>query len=181
MNRLQLTHVVAALGVLSRIADVVSTRLVSPTLALEGNALMRRVGWKGAWATVLAGLVAYWSVEVGIMFTTASFLVAGSNLMRGWFTRFLGELEVERLMIAAARRGRRRVAITFVCSGGACVIAAGALTMWLSGPAQWGFYSGFGILAYGAAIAIHGSSSTVRLFKKAQKTDNSSSLQSSLQ
>lgn len=62
------------------------------------------------------------------MFTTASFLVAGSNLMRGSFTRFLGELEVERLMIAAARRGHRRVAITLICSGGACVIAARVLT-----------------------------------------------------
>ena len=158
------THLVVLLGVVARGADIASTRLITPTLALEGNALMRRLGWRGAWATVAAGLIGYWSVELGIMIITASLLVAGSNFGRGWFARFLGEHETERLMIAAARRGTLRAGVLLVCAGGACIAAAGALLMWLSGPTQWGYYFGTGIVTYALAIALHGTSSLRRLF-----------------
>ena len=161
------THLIVLLGILARAADIVSTRLVTPTLALEGNALMRRLGWRGAWATLALGLIGYWSVELGVMLITASLLVAGSNLGRGWFARFLGEHETEQLMIAAARRGTLRVAVLFVCGAGACVAAPALLLMWLSGPTQWGFYFGAGVLTYAFAIAAHGSSAVRRLFRKA--------------
>jgi hypothetical protein len=161
------THLIAGLGILARAADIISTRLVTPTLALEGNALMRRLGWRGAWATLALGLIAYWSVELGVLLITGSLFVASSNLGRGWFTRFLGERETEQLMIAAARRGSLRVAVLFVCGAGACVAAAGILLMRLSGPAQWGFYFGAGVVSYALAIAGHGSSALRRLFRKA--------------
>jgi hypothetical protein len=167
LDNSQFTNLIALLGVLSRAADILSTKLVSPTLALEANPLMRRLGWAGAYPSILLGLVAYWHVEFGIMVIVASFLVAGSNLYRGWFSRFIGEKEVERLMILAARRGRLRTAIAFTCSGGLCVIAAGALTMWLSGPGQWGYWAGSGVAVYGLAIAGHGSAAVVRWFRKA--------------
>src|SRR5205085_7774470 len=77
------THLIAVLGIAARAADIVSTRLVSPTLALESNALMRRLGWRGAWATLAIGLIAYWSVELGVIVIMASLLVASSNLGRG--------------------------------------------------------------------------------------------------
>ena len=38
-------HFLAALVLLSRIGDVLSTYLVSPTLLLESNAFVRRWGW----------------------------------------------------------------------------------------------------------------------------------------
>jgi hypothetical protein len=101
------------------------------------------------------------------MLITGSLLVAGSNLARGWFTRFVGEEEAEQLMIAAARRGRLRIAILFVCAAGLCIAIPGVLLMWLSGPTQWGFYFGAGVLTYALAIAGHGSSSLKRLFQKA--------------
>ena len=81
------------------------------SLALEGNALMRRLGWRGAWATLAIGLIAYWSVELGVVMIMAWLLVAGSNLGRGWLARFLGEHEAEQVMMAAARRGTLRVAV----------------------------------------------------------------------
>jgi hypothetical protein len=161
------THFVVVLGVAARGADILSTRLVTPTLALEGNALMRQLGWRGAWATLAFGLIGYWSVQLGVMLITGSLLVAGSNLGRGWFARFLGEHETERLMLVAVRRGTLRVAVSFVCAAGACIAAPAVLLMWLSGPTQWGFHFGAGILAYALAIAIHGSSAVCRLFRKA--------------
>lgn len=161
------THLIVGLGILARAADVISTRLVTPTLALEGNALMRRLGWRAAWATLAAGLIGYWSIGLGIMLITASLLVAGSNLGRGWLARALGERETEEMMIAAARRGTLRTSVLFMCAAGICVAAPGVLLMWLSGPSQWGYYSGAGILTYALAIGIHGSSALRRLFRKA--------------
>jgi hypothetical protein len=161
------THLIAVLGIASRAADIVSTRLVSPTLALESNALMRRLGWRGAWATLAIGLIAYRSVELGVVVITASLLVAGSNLGRGWLARFLGEYEAEQVMMAAARRGSLRIAVFFVCGAAACIATAGALLMWLSGPMQWGYYCGLGIVFHALAIALHGSSALRRLFRKA--------------
>lgn len=161
------THLIVLLGVLSRAADILSTRLVTPTLALEGNAIMRRLGWRAAWATLAIGFIGYWSVELGVMLITASLLVASSNFGRGWFARFLGEQETERLMIDAARRGTLRVAIAFVCAAGACIAIPAGLLMWLSGRTQWGFYFGAGVLTYAFAIAIHGSTAVRRLFRKA--------------
>lgn len=163
------THFIVFLGILARAADILSTRLVSPTLALEGNALVRRLGWRGAWATLAVGLIGYWSVELGVMLITASLFVAGSNLGRGWFSRFLGEHETEQLMIAAVRRGTLKIAVLFVWAAAACIAAPAVLLMWLSGPTQWGFYFGAGVITYALAIAIHGSSSLRRLFRKAAR------------
>jgi hypothetical protein len=161
------THLIVLLGIFARAADILSTRLVSPTLALEGNALMRRLGWRGAWATLALGLIGYWRVELGVIVITASLLVAGSNLGRGWFTRFLGEHETEQLMLAAVRRGTLRVGVLFVCAASACIATPAVLLMWLSGPAQWGYYFGAAVLAYAFAIALHGSSALRRLFRQA--------------
>ena len=40
-----LPHLLAALVLLSRVGDVLSTYLISPTLLLESNAFVRRFGW----------------------------------------------------------------------------------------------------------------------------------------
>jgi hypothetical protein len=161
------THFIAFVALLGRLADVLSTRVVSPRLTLEANPVVRRVGWVGAWATLLPALVAYVNAPMGVVIAVTSFLVAASNLFRGWVVRFLGESEVDALLIAAVRKGRLGTGIGFVCSAGACAAAAGALTMVLSGPTEWGYYSGFGIVVYGAAMAIHGSSNLRRLFRRA--------------
>jgi hypothetical protein len=39
--------------------------------------------------------------------------------------------------------------------------------MVLSGPTEWGYYAGFGIVVYGVALAMHGSSNLRRLFRRA--------------
>ena len=161
------THFIALVALLGRLADVVSTRLVSPRLALESNSMIRRTGWAGAWATLLPALVAYASTPMGVVIAVSSFLVAASNLFRGWIVRFLGESEVEALLLAAVRKGRLGTGIGFVCAAGASAAAAGALTMVLSGPTEWGYYAGFGIVVYGAGIAVHGSSNLRRLFRRA--------------
>ena len=161
------THVLAFLVLLSRIGDVVSTRLVSPTLRLEANPLVRRLGWRFAASTLVIALIPYFMLEMGVVVLTTSLLVAGSNFSRGWLVHALGETEYEDLLLRAASRGRRRVALGFIQAGAAHVALAGLVLMWLSTPSQWGYYSGLGVLTYGLVVAIHGSLFVVRLFRRA--------------
>ena len=87
------THLLAFLVLLSRIGDVVSTRLVTPTLRLEANPIVRRLGWRFAATTLVIAVVPYFLLPLGVVVLTTSLLVAGSNLSRGWLVHALGEAE----------------------------------------------------------------------------------------
>jgi hypothetical protein len=161
------THVLALLVLLSRIGDVVSTRLITPTLRLEANPLVVRLGWRFAIATLLVALIPYFMTTLGVAVLTVSLLVAGSNFSRGWVAHAIGEAEYEEFLLRAASRGSRRVAVRFILAGAAHVVLAGAVLMWLSTPSQWGYYFGFGVVAYGLVVAVHGSRFVNRLFRRA--------------
>lgn len=42
---------------ITRIGDIVSTRLITPTLKIEANPIVRRLGWKFTWAALAVCLV----------------------------------------------------------------------------------------------------------------------------
>jgi hypothetical protein len=167
MNETGFTHILAVLLLFSRIGDVVSTRLATPTLRLETNAIARRLGWPFAAATLLVALVPYYSPPMGVALLAASLLVTGSNLSRGWVAHVLGEADFEEILLRAARRGRRRVVLGFVLAGAAHVMFAGLLLMWLSGSVGWSYWFGMGMLGYGLVMSVHGSLFVLRLFRRA--------------
>src|SRR5436189_260311 len=71
-------------------------------------------------------------------------------------------------MIELLRHVRRGSAVAFVLASGACIVLVGLLLMWFSGGgAKWGYWFGVGIALYGAALALHGSSFVLRLFREA--------------
>ena len=160
-------HFLAVLVLLSRLGDVLSTYLISPTLLLESNAVVRRLGWPFAWLSVLLCAVPYYNTGVGVVVLTASFLVTGHNLSRCWIVRALGEAEYRALLVRAAKQGRRWSAVAFVLASGACVVLVGLLLMASSGTMAWGYWFGMGIVMYGGAYALHGSTFVLRLFREA--------------
>lgn len=161
-------HIIAALLLIGRLGDILSTRLVSPTLRLEANALARRLGWRFAWATVLIALLPYYSVALGIAALAVSLMVSASNLSRGWVYHALGEAATDEFLLSVARQGRLRTALAFLFSGSAFVVVAGVVLMWLSGSSGTAsFWFGVGIVVYGLAIALHGTTFVVRLFRRA--------------
>jgi hypothetical protein len=165
------THLLAALVLVSRLGDIVSTRLITPRLRLEANPVVRRLGWPFATATLLVALVPYVDMVAGVVVLVPSLLVAASNLSRGWLVRALGEAEFEELLLRAARRGRRGEAVAFMAAGGAFIVLAGLALMWMAGQQSWGYWFGFGIIVYGAVIVVHGSLFVLRLFRRAQRAD----------
>jgi hypothetical protein len=81
-----------SLLVLSRGADLLSTWIATPSLAMEGNPLARRLGWRWGGAVnlaVCAGL-ALWPL-VAIMIATVSLLIAARHFQMAWLMRSLGE------------------------------------------------------------------------------------------
>jgi hypothetical protein len=52
-----LTHLISFLLLLSRLGDIGSTYLITPTLKLEANPIVRRLKWRFAAVTILAAAI----------------------------------------------------------------------------------------------------------------------------
>lgn len=163
------THTIAGLVLLGRLGDIGSTRLITPTLRLEANPVVRRLGWWFAWSTLLVAAIPYFSPQIGVAVLAASLMVTASNLSRGWVFRALGEAESEEFMLRIAARSRRGTALAFLLAGTLFVILAGVVLMWLSGSIRYAsFWFAVGLVIYGLALGIHGSAYIVRLFRRAR-------------
>jgi hypothetical protein len=72
--------------------DILSTRVATPNLLLEGNPIARRLGWK--WGIplnlVICFVCALWQLTA-IVICTTSVLVAARNFQSAWLMRSLGE------------------------------------------------------------------------------------------
>ncbi len=84
--------VMLAIIAFGRGMDFLSTWVATPTLALEGNPIAKRLGWKmGAFVNlVLCFTFAMWPMTT-IIVSTTSILVAARNLQQAWLMRTLGE------------------------------------------------------------------------------------------
>ena len=93
-----------AFALVGRLADVLSTRIVTPQLALEGNPLVRRFGWAYAWASLSLALLAFVSAEFGIIIGTVSCLMAHSNMSLALISRYAtGEQRLRELYFVALK------------------------------------------------------------------------------
>ena len=91
-------------ALIGRLADVISTWIVTPKLALEGNPLVRRFGWAYAWATLSLALLTFVSPDMGIIVGTFSCLMAHSNMSSALISRFgVGERKLRELYFAAIK------------------------------------------------------------------------------
>ena len=148
-------HVIAALAVCSRIADVWTTYLVTPTLKLEANSLVRRFGWPYALLTVLIGLVAYVSPPVGVIVLTTSFIVAASNASKIAMARALGEEEMAALSRRVVAQMRPWPGLLFLVLPGLLIgVLGGSLLYFYPSGTQWGCYFAYGMLTYAFAVCI---------------------------
>lgn len=148
-------NIIAALAIASRLADILTTYLVSPTLKLEANSLARRFGWPYAWLTVLVGLIPYVSLAAGIVVLTASFMVAASNASKILMARALGEDEMLALSQRILQATPLWPGILFMILPGVFVAAlAGSLLYFYPSSTQWAYYFAIGLLTYAIAIFV---------------------------
>ena len=164
-----LQHILCVLLLVARIGDVGTTYLVTPTLALEANPIVRVLGWRYAFLTLGVCALPYFSLEIAVAVLMASLLVSASNAGKVWVARTMGEAAYEQLLIDLARRSKMSQALMSVLASAGFIILAGAVVlMFYSSPSsEWGFWLGLGIITYGIALVVHGSLWVVRLFRKA--------------
>jgi len=84
--------ILLALLLFSRGMDLLSTWVATPNLALEGNPIAKKLGWK--WGSILNLLLclifSLWPFSAVIISTT-SLLVAARNFQSAWLMRTIGE------------------------------------------------------------------------------------------
>lgn len=145
-----------ALLAFGRGMDFLSTWTATPNLALEGNPIAKKLGWKwGLWLN--AGVVvvlAMWPLSA-IVVTTASVLVAARNFQSAWLMRSLGEDAYRAWYVQRVRE--TRVALHLSCLAGNTLLTAavGAALIGFSKPWQVPFAIGMGMVAYAMAVAFY--------------------------
>jgi len=162
--------VLAGAILLGRIGDIASTWLVTPTLRLEANPLARRLRWPFAWLTLLACLIPFWSLPLGLVAAVVFFLVTAHNLSHAWLARALGEDRVRELQLEAARRSGLRAALALTWLASVPLFACAVLVALFGGDPNrsWSFWVATGIGLYAFALGFHKSLYFVRLFRAAR-------------
>ena len=144
----------AALLVLGRGSDLLSTYLATPHLVLEGNPLARRLGWR--LGLVVNGLMvvvtALWPL-LAISLTTTSLLVAARNLQSAWLMRAMGEHPYRHWMNVHLTGGVRWVAWLCFLGESTLVGLIGLSLMWFARWQLVPFSVGLGITSYATAVA----------------------------
>jgi hypothetical protein len=145
-----------ALLVFGRGMDFLSTWIATPNLALEGNPIAKKLGWK--WGlllnVVLVFALALWPLSA-IVVATASVLVAARNFQSAWLMRSLGEDAYREWHVQRVRE--TRVALHLFCLAGNTLLTAvvGAVLIGFSGMRLVPFAIGMGMVVYAIAVAFY--------------------------
>ena len=144
-----------ALLTFARGADFLSTWIATPNLVLEGNPLVKKLGW--TWSALLnlalcAGF-AVWPLAAIIIGTT-SLRVASRNFQSAWLMRSLGEEAYRRWYVEQLQQ--TNLALYLFCLAGQTLLTAavgGTLMLFYSGLLV-PFAVGMGIVAYAVAVLL---------------------------
>ena len=150
-----------ALLIFGRGMDFLSTWIATPNLALEGNPIAKKLGWK--WGlllnVVLVFTLAVWPLSA-LVVSTASVLVAARNFQSAWLMRSLGEDAYREWHVQRVRE--TRVTLHLFCLAGNTLLTAavGAVLVYFSHTEgeNWElvpFAIGMGMIAYSIAVAIY--------------------------
>lgn len=145
----------AALALAGRTADLASTWLATPNLALEGNPLARRMGWR--WGVPINGLA---SLGVGcfpglaIAVATTSALVAARNFQNAWIMRSMGEWSYRLWMSERIDQAPRALPALCFLAESVLTLLPGLALLFFAEPGGVAQSVGLGICAYSAAVAL---------------------------
>ena len=141
--------------------DFLSTWVATPNLALEGNPIAKKLGWR--WGlllnAVLVVILAMWPLSA-LVVATASVLVAARNFQSAWLMRSLGEDAYREWHVQRVRE--TRVTLHLFCLAGNTLLTAavGAVLVYFSHTEAGRlelvpFAIGMGMIAYAIAVAVY--------------------------
>ena len=163
-----LPHVLCALLLLARIGDVGTTYLVTPTLELEANPIVRKLGWRFALLTLGACLLPYVHMPLAVSALVAFLLVSASNAGKIWIARTIGEKAYATFALDLARKSKLSDALLGLAASTFFVaLAGGTILLFYPSEEEWGFWLGLGVLVYAGAKCLYGTLALMRLFRRA--------------
>ena len=151
-----LVHVIALATLISRLGDIGTTFLVTPTLKVEANPIVRRFGWRYALATAAIAVIPYYSLHGGVIVLTVSFLIAASNASEAMLARFMGEEKYAALNRHAMRNMSVVAGLSLLCLPAFFYLLLGS-TLTLLFPISiesWGFDIATGTILCAVALLI---------------------------
>lgn len=163
-------HSLAVILLIARVADVVSTRLATPNLRLEGNPLLRRLGWPFAWGSVLLCFLPYmldFGRVLAVPAIVLSLLVSSMNFSRGWSIRAIGE-DAYRAHLLRVFGAATPTAIYGSIAAASLLMAGvgGLLLLFYPQPSEWAYYFAIGILLYACAMWLYSTLGAARMFRE---------------
>jgi hypothetical protein len=149
-------------------ADFFSTWVATPNLALEGNPLAKKLGWKFGALLNLALCVglAFWPATAYAA-TTASLLVAAHNFHLAWVMRSMGEEAFRRWFMERTAESRLPLRLTCLLGETGATGLVGAGLLYCSDEESMPFAIGCGIVAYAFIVLFYTSLSLWRLRRNA--------------
>jgi hypothetical protein len=162
-------HILCCLILISRLGDILSTYLVSPTLKLEANPIVRKLGWPFALLSVFVCLIAYLDIAAGFIILVPSLMVSAANISKFWITKSIGETQYARFVLRVASKAKLSHVIFSMTMASFFIILTGLIPLFLSrGPEDMVFWFAFGIILYGIIILLYGCIHYFKLIKKAR-------------
>jgi hypothetical protein len=137
--------------------DFLSTWIATPNLALEGNPIAKKLGWK--WGVLLNIVICLalpvWPLSA-IVVATASVLVAARNFQSAWLMRSLGEAAYREWYVQRIQETRLRLFLFCLAGNTLLTAGVGVALIWFSNP--WmtiPLAIGMGIVAYAVAVLFY--------------------------
>jgi hypothetical protein len=136
--------------------DILSTRIATPNMVLEGNPLAKKLGWKWGIAVsmVMSAGFGLWPLPA-VVISTTSVLVAARNFQYAWLMRTLGEEEYRAWHVARLQETRTSLYLFCLFGQTALTAAIGAALIYFC-PLSSGLVPaaiGLGVICYAAAVA----------------------------
>ncbi|MDB6121544.1 MAG: hypothetical protein JWQ71_537 [Pedosphaera sp.] len=148
----QFYFVMLGLLAFSRGMDILSTRVATPNLVLEGNPIARKLGW--TWNILISVVFsigfACWPLPA-IVISTSSVLVASRNFQQAWLMRSMGEEPYRHWHVARIRETRISLYLFCLFAQTALIAAVGGALIYFCDlliPVA----IGVGIISYAIAV-----------------------------
>lgn len=156
-----------ALLFFARGMDLLSTRVATPNLVLEGNPIARRLGWKigGLLNLAICFLFALLPMAA-IIIATAGVLVAAHNFHAAWLMRSMGEEAYRDWFVERITSTPISLFLTSLLGETALTALVGGAIVWATPTNAIVFPIGLGILAYAAIVLFYTSLSLWRLRRR---------------
>jgi hypothetical protein len=135
--------------------DILSTRVATPNLVLEGNPIAKKMGWTGGIITAFAIAfgMAFW-LSAAVAISTMSVLVAARNFQYAWLMRTMGEEHYRDWHVA--RIQETRVTLYLFClAGNTLLTAAVGAAVFFFGRTVISISIGMGMIGYAIAVAFY--------------------------